>query len=88
MKRDFSEAVFVRDRPQHDGPSTCVTAQQYSSATLVSLRFHYLKEDSARVPKILLSVVSYFLKLASFEISYVGELLLVHTEDIPGGQCC
>jgi hypothetical protein len=30
--------------PQHDSPTTCFIAQQYSSATFVSLRFHSLKE--------------------------------------------
>jgi hypothetical protein len=29
---------------QHDRPAACVNAQQYASATLVSLRFHSLKE--------------------------------------------
>jgi hypothetical protein len=88
MKRDFSEAGFIHDRPQHDGPSTCVTAQQYSSATFVSLRFHYLKQNSARVSKILLHDISYILNLASLEISYVGAVIVVHTEDISGGQSC
>jgi hypothetical protein len=88
MKRDFSEVGFVHDQPQHDGPSTCVTAQQYSSATFVSLRFHYFKENSARVSKILLHAFSYILKLASLEISYVGTAFVVHTEVIPGGQSC
>jgi hypothetical protein len=27
------------DRPQHDRPAACVIAQQYSSATFVTLRF-------------------------------------------------
>jgi hypothetical protein len=27
-------------QPQHDRPAACVIAQQYSSATFVSLRFH------------------------------------------------
>jgi hypothetical protein len=32
------------DRLQRDRPVACVIAQQYSSATFVSSRFHYLKE--------------------------------------------
>jgi hypothetical protein len=32
------------DRPQHDRPAACVIAQQYSSATFVSLRFISRKE--------------------------------------------
>jgi hypothetical protein len=32
------------DRLQHDRPAASVIAQQYSSATFVSLRFHYPKE--------------------------------------------
>ena len=33
------------DRPQHDRPSACVIAQQYSSVTLVLLRRHSRKEQ-------------------------------------------
>ena len=33
------------DRPQHDRPAACVIAQQYSSATFYSLRFHSHKEN-------------------------------------------
>jgi hypothetical protein len=32
------------DLTQHDRPAVCVIAQQYSYATLVSLRFHPRKE--------------------------------------------
>jgi len=32
------------NRPQRDRPTTCVIAQQYSSATFVSLRFHSCKD--------------------------------------------
>jgi hypothetical protein len=28
------------DRPRHDNPAACVTAQEYSSATFVSFRVH------------------------------------------------
>ena len=31
------------DRPQHYHPAACVIAQQYSSATFISLDFHYRK---------------------------------------------
>ena len=37
------------DRPQHDRPAACVIAQQYSSSTFVSFRFHFRKENSAHV---------------------------------------
>jgi hypothetical protein len=32
--------ILVPDRAQHDRPAVYVIAQQYSSATFVSLRFH------------------------------------------------
>jgi hypothetical protein len=37
------------DRPQHDRPIACVIAQQHSSATFVSLRYHSRKEKLAFV---------------------------------------
>jgi len=39
--------------PQHDSPATCFIAQQYSSATFVSLRSHSLKEKTGRLSKML-----------------------------------
>jgi hypothetical protein len=39
------------DRPQHDRPTACVFAQQYSPITFVSLRFHYLRGEVQRVYK-------------------------------------
>jgi hypothetical protein len=33
------------DRPQRDRRAACVIAQQYSSATFVSMRFHSCKEN-------------------------------------------
>jgi hypothetical protein len=39
------------DRPQHERPTAYVIAQQYSSATLISLRFHSCKEKFLRFPK-------------------------------------
>jgi hypothetical protein len=35
-----NSSTLESDRPQHNSPIACVIAQQYSSATLVSLRFH------------------------------------------------
>jgi hypothetical protein len=44
-------------RPQHDGPAACVIAQQCSSITFVSLRFHFREEKfGAR----LTHVITYF----------------------------
>jgi len=39
------------DRPQHYHPAACVIAQQYSSATFVSLHFHSSKEKFGRLLK-------------------------------------
>jgi hypothetical protein len=33
------------DRLHHESPVTCVIAQQHSSATFVSFRFHFRKEN-------------------------------------------
>jgi hypothetical protein len=42
------------DRPQHDCPAACVIAQQYSSDTFGSLRFHLHKgKNLLRVSKLL-----------------------------------
>jgi len=37
-------SVLESDRQQHDCPAVIVIVQQYSSATFVSLRYHYHKE--------------------------------------------
>jgi hypothetical protein len=42
------------DRQQHGRPTACVVAPQYSSATFISLHFHYRKENLERLSKILL----------------------------------
>jgi hypothetical protein len=44
MKFDPISNTLENDRPQHDGIAACVIAQQYSSVTFVSLRFHSRKE--------------------------------------------
>jgi hypothetical protein len=43
------------DRPQHGRPAACVIAQQYSSATSISLRFHFGKEKLEAPSKIFYS---------------------------------
>ena len=59
------------DRPQHDRFAACVIAQQYSSATLVSLRFHSRKEQvDARFKNIvILFVVTFFRNCVSRGVS-------------------
>jgi hypothetical protein len=47
------------DRPQHDRPSACVTAQQHSSATFVSLRFPSRKEKFGVNLKKVIILISY-----------------------------
>jgi hypothetical protein len=39
--------VWTADGPQHDRSATCVIAQQYSSATSVSFRFHFSKVNNS-----------------------------------------
>jgi len=46
--------IAAPDQQQYDRPAACVIAQQYSSATLVSLRVHYRREKFVRFSKILL----------------------------------
>jgi hypothetical protein len=43
-----------RDRPQHDRPKACVTAQQYSSAIFISLRFPLQKKKFGSCLKMIL----------------------------------
>jgi hypothetical protein len=43
--------------PQHDLPTACVIAQQYSSKTFVSLCFYYCKEKFGAPYK---NIISYF----------------------------
>ena len=39
----YSQGRLEPDRPQHYRPAVCVNVQQYSSTTLVSLRFYPLR---------------------------------------------
>jgi len=39
-----TSCTFEPDRPQHDHPTTCLIAQQYSSGTCVTLRSHSRNE--------------------------------------------
>jgi hypothetical protein len=57
------------NRPQHERPAACVIAQQYSSATFVSLRTHSRKKkNSAYIFKMFLFHFN-FLKLYDYEIA-------------------
>jgi len=58
------------DWPQHDCPASCVVAQQYSSATFVSLHFHSHKQKFSLHFKMVLFQIKflfYFLKLHKSE---------------------
>jgi hypothetical protein len=51
------------DLPKHDRPAACVIAQQYSSVTLFSLRFHSRKVQLIkRCESIINTLVLLFLK--------------------------
>jgi hypothetical protein len=52
---------------QHDRLAACVIAQQYSTATVVYLRFHSLIEKFGRVLKTLLCQFLYFFKTGTAE---------------------
>jgi hypothetical protein len=39
-----NSSTLEPDRPQYDRTAACVIAQQYSSVTSLSLRFHHRKE--------------------------------------------
>ena len=43
--RNANSKTLEHDRPPHDRSAARVIAQQYSSSTLVSLRFPVLKEN-------------------------------------------
>jgi len=63
--------VLETDRPQHYRSAACVIAQQYSSATLVSLRCHSCQEKLGPFFKknVFISIFSLFeRKLRKFEI--------------------
>jgi len=42
--RNPNYSTLEPHRPQYNRPVACVIAQQYSSATFISVRFHYRKE--------------------------------------------
>jgi hypothetical protein len=46
------------DRPQQERPAACVIAQQYSSTTFDSLRFHSLKEKSGAILVTIITSIS------------------------------
>ena len=50
------------DRPQHDCPSACVIAQQYSSVTVVSMRFPSQKKKFDALQKCCYSIFCTFFK--------------------------
>jgi hypothetical protein len=52
--RNPNSNTLVRDRPQHDHPAARVIAQQYSSSTLVSLRFNFLKENFGAIKYVII----------------------------------
>ena len=61
------------DRPQHDGPTACVTAQQYSSATFISLSFHSRREKTNRraLKNIIISILFFFFKKNCFALKLI-----------------
>ena len=70
------------DRPQHDRPTACAIAQQYSSTTFVCLRFHIRKEEfGARFNNAILYSFFKILKseTAQLEIASVGEVFVRRT---------
>ena len=46
VRRNPYPSTLELDRPQHDRPVACVIAQQYSSATFVSLNIHPAQKNS------------------------------------------
>jgi hypothetical protein len=56
------------DRPQHDRLAVSFIAQQYSSATFNSLRYHPSKEKKLRAFTESLFQLFYLLRLCKFEI--------------------
>jgi hypothetical protein len=47
----FDFNTLELDTPQHDRPTVCFIAKQYSSATFVSLRSHSIKKKYRRAFK-------------------------------------
>jgi len=73
--------IAAPDRPQYDRPAACVIAQQYSSATFVSLRFHYRKKKFVRFSKILFQCFTSLkrcvcLKLRTMELRVIARLCI------------
>jgi len=48
---NLNSSTMETVRPQRDYPAVCVVAQQYSSATLLSLHYHYRKEKFGAILK-------------------------------------
>jgi hypothetical protein len=67
------------DPPRHDLSAACVIAQQYSSATSISLHFHSRKEKFGAPLKNIISIFFYFLKIAQ-----IGECLYTGPDSITG----
>jgi hypothetical protein len=66
-------------RPQNHHLAACVFAQQYSSATFISLRFHSRKEKfSAHFKHIIISIF-YFFEIVSLKLS---DLKLCKSESV------
>jgi hypothetical protein len=64
IKSDPISNKLENYRPQHDCTAVCVIAQQYSSVTLVSLRFNSRKKNSEFVLKSRYFIYFLFLKTA------------------------
>jgi hypothetical protein len=60
------------ERRQQDRPAACVVAQQYSSATCVSVLFHYRTEKFGTPFKNLISVCLILLKFGKSETGAVS----------------
>jgi hypothetical protein len=59
-------STLESDRPQHDHPAACVTTQQYSSVTFISLRLHYRKKNLC-ILKMLLHFIFCLCRIACLE---------------------
>jgi hypothetical protein len=88
-----SSSTLEPDRPQHDRPAAYVIAQQYSSATFVSLCFHSRKGKIRDVSKMLLFLsFTFFLncgerlygthQLVFLMVTYTRVLCEVRTESL------
>ena len=79
-----NDTTLETQRPQHGRLYTCVIAQQYSSATSVSLRFHSLKRSlkNALISIILNLVKSRASKIALHENAYVGNCLYGEKQEV------